>query len=98
MLCQFVFIPQDEGLPVWLENEDLEALKKEAYGVIEKGGSGQARFIINGKTCKVSMPTQVYFIENPDGKGAPVPLNSPASPTFDETGKTAFLVERPSVT
>lgn len=93
----FTLVPVEGGAPLWLENEDLEALQIEAYKLIESHGGGYARFIINGKSCKVSAPVQVFFIENPEAGGPPLPFNPPASPTFDDDGKTMFLAPRPSV-
>lgn len=92
----FTLAPTDGGPPIWIENEDLEELKKAAYKLLEDNQGGFARFIINGKPCRVSRPVQLYFIENPEAGAAPLPFNTPGAPTFVEDGKTEFLTSRPT--
>ena len=88
-----MFVPHN-GPPVWLANENLAALQAEFLKAIEAHGEGFAKFIIDGKLCKVSMPAQVFYMENPAG-GEPLLIKSPATPTFEENGQVVFLVRRP---
>ena len=92
----FSLAPADGSPPIWIQNEDFEALKAEAYKVLKDNQGGHANFVINGKLCRVSKPVQVYFIENPEAGKPPMPFNPPDSPSFEEGGKTDFLVPRPA--
>jgi hypothetical protein len=88
-----VFVPSN-GPPVWLTNPDLAVLQTEFLKAVEAHGEGFARFIVDGKVCKISMPVQAFYMENPAG-GEPILIKPPASPTFDENGQVVFLVRRP---
>jgi hypothetical protein len=89
-----MFVPPNDS-PVWLTNESLGALQAEFLKAIEAHGEGYAKFIVDGKLCKISMPVQAFYMENPAG-GEPILIKPPSPPTFEESGQVVFLVRKPA--
>jgi len=87
------FIPAN-GNESWLSNEKVEVLDQELLQALEAHHEGTARYIIDGKICRVSMPQQIFWVEDPAG-GAPRMIKPVEPPTFDANGQVVFLIRRP---